>query len=270
MSQPPVKTQRGQSNSPILGIGDIIGEGDTHLVEHLLDDELAGVAFERLKNEVEWATMYHRGGEVPRRVAVQGVVEPDGSIPLYRHPADESPPLRPFTPTVAAIAARASATLNHPVNHVLIQHYRSGADYISEHSDKTIDVVRDSSIVNVSLGAQRTMFLRTKRDAGPKKVQRVPLPHNSMFVLGLNSNRVWGDRISLTFRWIGTYLTPDLQRIWGQGATGKTPEDAKLVLNGEEQAAHLIEAFGRENRDSSFNWDEAYGEGFDVLHFNVH
>ncbi len=220
---------------------------------------------------------------------MQGIVEPDGSIPLYRHPADESPPLRPFTPTVADIAARASLTLNHPVNHVLIQHYRSGADYISEHSDKTIDVVRDSSIVNVSLGAQRTMFLRTKRDAGPKKVQRVPLPHNSMFVLGLTSNRVWvhgihtdnrpehlknaeerGDRISLTFRWIGTYLTPDLQHIWGQGATGKTLEDAKPVVNGEEQAAHLIEAFGRENRDSHFNWDEAYGEGFDVLHFNVH
>lgn len=45
--------------------------------------------------------------------------------------------------------------LQHPVNHVLIQYYRSGNDYISEHSDKTIDVVRDSKIVNVSLGAER-------------------------------------------------------------------------------------------------------------------
>jgi alkylated DNA repair dioxygenase AlkB len=42
---------------------------------------------------------------------------------------------------------------------VLIQLYRTGADYISEHSDKTIDVVRGSRIVNVSLGARRTMTL---------------------------------------------------------------------------------------------------------------
>jgi alkylated DNA repair dioxygenase AlkB len=48
---------------------------------------------------------------------------------------------------------------------VLIQLYRTGADYISEHSDKTIDVVRGSFIVNLSLGARRTMTLRTKKDA---------------------------------------------------------------------------------------------------------
>jgi alkylated DNA repair dioxygenase AlkB len=50
---------------------------------------------------------------------------------------------------------------------VLIQPYRTGAvraDYISEHSDKTIDVVRVSRIVNLSLGARRTMMLRTKKD----------------------------------------------------------------------------------------------------------
>ena len=228
------------------------------------------------------------GGEVPRRVAVQGAIEADGSIPLYRHPADKSPSLRPFTPTVALIAQRVSAHLQHPVNHVLIQHYRSGADYISEHSDKTIDVVRDSSIVNVSLGAQRTMFLRTKRDAGPKQAQRVPLPDNSMFVLGLKSNRIWvhgihtdnrperikdskerGERISLTFRWIGTFLTSDSKQIWGQGATGKTREEAKPVVNGEKEAVPLIEAFGHEKRNSTFDWDAAYGDGYDVLHFNT-
>ncbi len=85
------------------------------------------------------------------------------SVPLYRHPADESPPLHPFTPTVSLIAQAVSKVVNHPVNHVLIQHYRSGNDYISEHSDKTIDIVRGSNIVNVSVGAQRVMFLRRKK-----------------------------------------------------------------------------------------------------------
>jgi len=95
------------------------------------------------------------GGAVPRLVAVQGQVNEDGSYPIYRHPSDESPALLPFSPTVSMIREHVEKVLNHPVNHVLIQYYRSGNDYISEHSDKTIDVVRDSSIVNVSFGAER-------------------------------------------------------------------------------------------------------------------
>ncbi|KIY63854.1 hypothetical protein CYLTODRAFT_493575 [Cylindrobasidium torrendii FP15055 ss-10] len=277
----------GQHKHLVLGAGDVIAEGDTFLVENLLDDDLCNGVLPRLKDEVRWETMHHRGGEVPRRVAVQGIIEPDGSIPVYRHPADESPVLHPFTPTVAAIARVVSTKLNHPVNHVLIQHYRNGADFISEHSDKSIDIVRSSSIVNVSLGAQRTMFLRTKKDAGPKRAVRVPLPHNSMFVLGLKSNRIWqhgihadnrpektkeaearGERISLTFRWIGTYLSEDSRLIWGQGATGKTKAEAKSVINGVlDETQALIDAFGKENSQSNFDWDEVYGEGSDVLHF---
>lgn len=220
------------------------------------------------------------------------------SFPIYRHPADESPALRPFSPTVSLIRAHVQKVLDHPVNHVLIQHYRTGADYISEHSDKTIDVVRGSKVVNVSLGAQRVMTLRLKRDrvqnAGqlggvPRQSQKIPLPHNSMFVLGLETNAKWlhginhdkrpiqlkspeeqfmnGERISLTFRQIGTFLSCDQSRIYGQGAKGNTIEDAHPVVNGTEEAANLVEAFGKENQQSEFDWDAIYGEGSDVLHF---
>lgn len=136
-----------------LGVGDRIGEGDSSLMLNVLPPELCDTAFKQMIDEVGWNVMYHRGGEVPRRVAVEGEIANDGSFPIYRHPADESPPLRQFSPTVAAIREHVENVLDHPVNHVLIQHYRSGADYISEHSDKTIDVVRGSKIVNVSLGA---------------------------------------------------------------------------------------------------------------------
>jgi alkylated DNA repair dioxygenase AlkB len=220
------------------------------------------------------------------------------SYPVYRHPADESPPLRPFSPTVSTIRTHVERTLQHPVNHVLIQLYRSGADYISEHSDKTIDVVRDSRIVNLSLGARRTMTLKTKKDSlldvtGGRRTQRVPLPHNSLFVMGLQTNARWmhsvhtdkrpddtkdpserGARISLTFRRIGTFLTradadPPQQLIYGQGATRKTRAEAQPVVQqgGAPQAERLLAAFGAENHRSEFDWDGAYGEGFDVLHF---
>ncbi len=185
--------------------------------------------------------------------------------------------------------------MNEPVNHALIQHYRNGSDYISEHSDKTVDVARGSKIVNVSLGAQRIMTLRTKKDvlanlnadldasnstSQKRRVQRVPLPHNSIFVMGLQTNARWmhgiaraperdkfGERISLTFRTIGTYLTRDELHIFGQGAKGKTREEARPVVRGGEDSERLLAAFGAENHQSDFDWDAHYGEGFDVLHF---
>ena len=247
------------------------------------------------------------------------------SYPIYRHPADESPPLLAFSPTVSIIRAHVEHTLHHPVNHVLIQLYRTGADYISEHSDKTIDVVRGSRIVNLSLGARRTMTLRTKKDHAhatatatrngndddgdvnggdgaatmQRTTQRIPLPNNSLFVMGLETNARWmhsvhtdkrpentkdlaerGPRISLTFRHIGTFLTPlspspsspaeqeqARQLIFGQGATGKSRAEAQPVVHGGEEAERLLAAFGAENHQSEFDWEKAYGKGSDVLHF---
>ncbi|KAN0103992.1 hypothetical protein V8E52_011422 [Russula decolorans] len=283
-----------KASVPALGVGDKIGEGDTYLVENVLPPELAEVVFEKLIKEVAWNVMHHRGGEVPRLVAVQGEIDASGNYPVYRHPADESPPLLAFSPTVSAIRTHVEHTLQHPVNHVLIQLYRTGADYISEHSDKTIDVVRGSRIVNLSLGSRRTMTLRTKKD---RTTQRVSLPNNSLFVMGLETNAHWmhsvhtdkrpentkdpaerGPRISLTFRHIGTFLTllspsPSShagqdqaqvqQHIFGQGATGKTRAEARPVVHGGEEADRLLAAFGAENHQSEFDWEKAYGEEFD-------
>lgn len=84
-----------------LGPGDKMGEGDTELVLSILPDDLAQVAFDNMRKEVQWNTMHHRGelrlsrlnfdtlndpcslhlagGEVPRLVAVEGDIdETDG------------------------------------------------------------------------------------------------------------------------------------------------------------------------------------------------
>ncbi|KAK1223264.1 hypothetical protein PQX77_013852 [Marasmius sp. AFHP31] len=304
MAKPKAWEPKGQ----VFGAGDKLGAGDSYLVENLLGEDLLKEIFQKVKDEVKWDVMYHRGGEVPRLVAVQGESTADGSFPIYRHPSDESPPLYDFTPAVTIIRERVEQVIQHPVNHVLIQYYRSGKDYISEHSDKTIDIVKGSNIVNVSLGAQRVMTLRQKKDQltpesapsgpnpqegpGPSRVsQRIPLPHGSMLVMGLETNKTWlhginhdnrplsvksdaekaedCGRISLTFRHIGTFLTDDQKQIFGQGATGKTREEARDVVNGEQAGEELICAFGRENHDSTFDWDEWYGPGFDVVHFKI-
>ena len=66
------------------------------------------------------------------------------------------------------------AEVGHPINHALIQLYREGNDFISEHADKTLDVVAGSSIVNFSLGASRTMVLAQKRSESPHPSARNP------------------------------------------------------------------------------------------------
>ncbi|KAH9023157.1 hypothetical protein EDB85DRAFT_2151344 [Lactarius pseudohatsudake] len=225
---------------PVFGAGDWIGEGDTYLVEDVLPPDLADVAFENLRKEY---LNDLAGGEVPRLVAVEGEIDADGNYLIYRHPADESPALHPFSPAVSRICAHVERAPQHPVNHVL---YCTGTDYISEHSDKTIDVVCDSRIGSLH-----------DRDRPQRRTQCVPLSHNSHLVMGLQTNARWMHsthtdkrpdghegprraRISPTFRCIGTFLTA-AQRIYGQGATGteKTCAEVRPVVLGGAAALSI-------------------------------
>ena len=287
------KLSKYNSPHPVLGPNDTIGSGDTRIVYDVFTD-MDTEGFTTLKNEIKWQKMFHVSGEVPRLVCVQGQVEDDGTTPIYRHPSDHSLPLLPFSSSVETIRKRVETIVGHPMNHVLIQLYRGGEDYISEHSDKTLDIVRGSSIVNVSLGAQRTMRLKTKKSAGEvtRRTQLIPMPHGSVFVLGLKTNEEWlhginadkrqpteraaeeaafdGQRISFTFRNIGTFLTSDESFIWGQGACSKSRSTAGRVVNGNEELnASMIKAFGIENQQSAFDWNAQYGNGFDILHFSL-
>ncbi|EAL92138.1 hypothetical protein KXV22_002885 [Aspergillus fumigatus] len=284
------RSGKTKKSRDIRGPGDKIGEGDSRIIYDL---DLPEDAFASIRSEVAWQKMYHMSGQVPRLVAVQGQTRDDGSIPIYRHPADESPPLRPFTPTVNQIRIIVERILGHPLNHVLIQLYRDGQDSISEHSDKTLDIVRGSFICNVSLGAQRVMTLRNKvkaADEDQRPTQRISMPHESLFILGEKTNMRWlhgirpdkrqaaeksteelaygGERISLTFRHIGTFLNEAGDAIWGQGAVSKDQSQANTVIHGDPaETERLVRAFGQENQATEFDWDAVYGGGFDVVNF---
>ncbi|KAK5703383.1 hypothetical protein LTR17_022160 [Elasticomyces elasticus] len=242
---PPPSTDEVKMSShgqPLFGEDKEAESAGSRILYGLLPVELAESVFAQLNSEIEWQRMHHQTGEVPRLVCCQGSIAEDGSMPLYRHPSDETLPLRPWSSTVETIRQAAEAAVGHPLNHVLIQLYRGGTDFISEHSDKTLDIANDSSIVNVSFGAQRTMRLRTKRGAATastatsdkaspplsRTTYRVPMPHNSMLIMSLRTNAQYlhginadkrpavefteaekaygGHRISLTFRHIATFL----------------------------------------------------------------
>lgn len=81
-----------------------------------------------------------------------------------------------------------------------------------------------------------------------------------------------GQRISLTFRNIATFLNAGSEHIWGQGATGKDRHEARRVVGrggdveAREAVEQLLKGFGAENAASEIRWDEWYGAGSDVLH----
>ena len=114
------------------------------------------------------------------------------------------------------------------------------------------------------------------------------MPHNSVFVLGPRTNARWlhgirpdkrmltektsdelafqGERISLTFRNIGTFTDANRTIIWGQGARSKFQATAgKVSTTNSAEMEAMIFAFGKENQQADFNWDSEYGGGFDVM-----
>jgi nicotinamidase-related amidase/alkylated DNA repair dioxygenase AlkB len=264
-----------------------LGAGDSAVHYGVLPPELAERAFVQVRDEVDWQKMRHRGGLVPRLVALQGELRGE-LVPIYRHPADEQPSFVPYTPTMQALRQIAEERLGQRFNHALVQRYPDGGSSISAHADKTLDIARGSSVVNLSLGATRTLLLvsKARREDGQHDVQRVELPHGSLFVLGPETNRRFqhairsdgrqlgekradelrdgGERISLTLRTIATFRQPD-GRLVGQGARR---EDLPARLP-EEEALEMLRAFRRENLESDFDWDESYGQGFAVVDLGV-
>lgn len=54
-------TSRRNPKLERLGVGDTLGEGDSSLVLEVLPRDLAATAFDNMRKEVAWNTMYHRG-----------------------------------------------------------------------------------------------------------------------------------------------------------------------------------------------------------------
>jgi hypothetical protein len=315
------------AEKPILGLG----SGDSYLILNVLPPELLDGSFEQLDEEIDWNVMNHKGNQVPRLISIQGDVEEDGKQPLYRHPADEQPTMVPWTPFARVCRDVVATRINQALNHALIQKYRSGRDNIGEHADKTLDIELGSAVVNLSLGASRVMILKPKQDYekcdecsplmirpsiierphGPapsdpsvrdRIYQKITLPHNSVFVLGWQTNRdylhsirqdkrqsslkradecLYNEvRISLTFRLISTFIDPSTGTITGQGAlrrerweasrteAGGEGQEGQADLSVEEQSVKMLTAFSNENRLSGFDWEREYGCGFSIVNFS--
>jgi hypothetical protein len=266
------------------------------------------------------------GNKVTHPVCIQGEIGEDGSFRVYRESTEELPTMLHFSPSVERVRKRAEKLVGHSLNHVLIEMHNGPIYFIDEHlnSDTTLDIVKGTRIVNISFGAEYTMYLQDKRSPTPpslstsneckcgessvskslgkgvlakfralysgnlnqRTVQHIPMSHNSMFILGLESNKQWlhiavpdrrdpatrsdvekafsDVRISLTFRHIGTFADATGAFICGQGATSKMKGQHAMKADWE-QGEHMSQIFEKENQDRDFDWEGSYGRGFNVL-----
>jgi len=177
------------------------------------------------------------GCTIPRLMCIQ--TDTGHAIPYYRHPLSFTK-VTEWTPIVFQIKTQMEEQYHQTFNHCLIQKYRNGLDFIGRHSDKTIDIVLNSSIVTFSLGATRCLELRHKVT---RQQQFVALKDNTSFELTWDMNKEYthavkkqigldAPRISLTFRHIGTFKTATGELIGkGAGFTAKEVLDSFYVDN---------------------------------------
>ena len=292
------------------------GLGDCYLLKNILPNNVSNDMFYLLRDcEIQWERIEHKGGSLPREISTQVDyycpvhnsdnchITNENSIcikcePIYRHPVDYESKITQYSTSVKYIRDQIIKCLNERnmfqdlrFNHSLIQWYRSGNDHIGDHCDKTLDIKQNSIIVNYSLGATRTLTLRSKKDLlenTARDIQKIELPHNSLFILGRETNREYthgirpdkrserdkpsdsklyeGQRISLTFRNIATYRQLHNGKLFGQGSINKA---INTNNEGEDNDLEtLLAAFSAENRNIDFDWNKYYSKGYDITCFN--
>lgn len=228
-----------------------LGSGDSYFIHDFFNNEDSEDLYHELMACTDWKSFTIKKGFVPRRVSVQADIQnsiyfKDCVYPLYRHPVDHHHKPQLWDPSAKIIKEKLEKTIKSKFNHALIQLYRNGKDFISPHSDKTLDITYGTCIANVSLGETRTLVLKSKDKT---KKQEIELPDGSLYVIGWNTNIEWlhsikrnGDpkakvhpRISLTFRSISTFILENTifglytkKDIYGQGARCKNNKDLMI------------------------------------------
>lgn len=243
-----------------------VGSGDSYLIENVLPKNIADNVYQKVFDEVEFKDLMVNNNPIGREGAFYAQIGPKGEIPILRCPSIEGAEVKQFTPILQSIRDCLAIKTGVNINHVKVQTYADNTKGVQPHTDKTIDLVPNSAIVNFRIGATREFILTNKVD-GTKQVFN--MPHNSVFVLGPKTNIEWlhsvepreetiGPSISMVFRNAGTFLRRD-GHLFGIGARFKTERELNdyLTNNNEEVALsknrvrkEIVSGYVQENRNN--------------------
>jgi hypothetical protein len=230
-------------------------------------DQANGIDYDAFEREIDWRPMTIGGRELcrrgcfqgrPRRPVESGEELPQGrpathgDVPWLRCPSIEEQDILPLTPTVQALMDHINTYFGVETNIVKIQRYDDGKAFIRAHSDKVLDLAPDVPIFNYRIGATRNLVMTHKVT---KERHCVPMPHNSLFVIGPQTNREWLHGIE-----VEDMDEPSISMIFRQSVTFKAPDGslsgptAHLCAGSNKQ---LISAYGTENKTVYHSHEEA-------------
>ncbi|HAI58599.1 MAG TPA: alpha-ketoglutarate-dependent dioxygenase AlkB [Xanthomonadaceae bacterium] len=164
----------------------------------------------RLRDEVPWTVhrirLFGRWVDSPRLSCWMG----DAGA-RYRYSGALFEP-EPWHPAIHVLLPRLEAACRAPFNSVLINRYRHGSDAMGWHSDDEPELGPEPVIASLSLGVERRFVMRVKSDHAIKAEWR--LAHGDLLLMRGDCQRaaqhalpkmaaVHGERINLTFRWVG-------------------------------------------------------------------
>lgn len=186
-------------------------KGALLLFEDVFDCALASAWLEAIARTTVWQQpeirIAGRMVKIPRQQAWYG----DASA-SYTYSGLSMVPIL-WTDTLLEIRSRVEALCDTRFNSVLLNRYRDGRDSMGWHSDDEPELGTNPCIASLSLGASRVFRLQHRKDKERKL--KIELTHNSLLVMRGSLQHHWrhqvpktqravGERINLTFRYIGT------------------------------------------------------------------
>lgn len=171
--------------------------------EGFLPPGLADQYFVKLRDTVSWEQKPGVFGRLqPRLTASYG----DEGV-TYFYSGTENHAL-PWPPTLLEIKEKIE-TVQGRYNYCLLNCYRSGADSVGMHADNEPGM--GNVIASISLGATRTFRIKHNKT---KETRTFELANGTLLIMAGTMQQFWrhevpktkddvGERINLTFRWIG-------------------------------------------------------------------
>jgi len=183
--------------------------GDVVLFTEFFSKPDSEKLFAELLNETKWRQdkmkLYGKEIDLPRQTAWYGDNDKDYTFSGITMNSE------PWTPALLDIKAKVESVAGVTFNSVLLNHYRSGSDSISWHTDAERELGKNPVIASVTFGDARRFMLRHMKDNSLKT--EVELGHGSLLIMAGETQHFWQhqvpktkasveSRINLTFRQI--------------------------------------------------------------------
>lgn len=184
--------------------------GNSVFIKNFISKSIADYLFSQLEKEIEYIPRGQlkfrapNGKDIalPRVKQFYGTYLPSGNYPTYKYGADDYPPVKKWTPTLKIIRDLLEKECSQNCNHLVLNRYEKGEDYIGYHRDKTKSLTPNSKVIVLSLGETRRMNVQKlyKIDGKKrtKKIADINMIHGSLFELTLKTNENHKHRIEKT------------------------------------------------------------------------